>query len=246
MTALSLPENVAHLWYVQTDELTDPTLLEAYVDLQTPEEKHRWRRFLVEPARLQHLVARALCRTTLSRYVEVDPADWRFRAGSKGKPFIEEPEIDLDLQFNLSHADGCVVCLVALGRDVGVDVEDRERREPPLSIADRWFSPSEVHELYSLPQERQLHRFFDYWTLKESYIKARGLGLSLPRDQFSFHLTGPGPIGIAFDPRLEDDPASWQFERIDLSPRHPAAVAIRRGTDSNLSIQAHACIPLQT
>ena len=245
MSRIPLPDNEAHLWIVKTDDLHDPTLLEAYAELQTDQEKKRWKRYLVEPARHQHLVARALCRTTLSRYAEVDPVDWRFESGPKGKPFIAQPSPDLDLRFNLSHTGGCIICLVALGLEVGADVENRERREPPLDIADRWFSPSEVHELRALPHEHQLRRFFDYWTLKEAYIKARGLGLSLPLDQFSFDLTKPESIGIAFDPKLEDDPNRWQFQRIDLGSRHPAAIAIEREDRPDLTLRLFPCTPLR-
>src|SRR4029078_6585429 len=113
--------------------------------------------------------------------------------------------------------------------DVGVDVEDRTRKGETVQIADRFFSPVEVAALRALPEERQRERFFDYWTLKEAYIKARGMGLAIPLDQFSFLLEPDMPIRIAFDPRLADDPLAWQFEQFALGGSHQTSAAVRRG-----------------
>ncbi len=141
------------------------------------------------------------------------------------------------IRFNLSNTRGLIACLVALDRDVGVDVEDTERASSAVDIADRFFSPGEVRALRALPQERQRARFFEYWTLKESYIKARGMGLAIPLDQFSFHLDDGPAIGISFDPRLGDDRSAWQFALYQPSARHTMAAAIRSGGGPPLSIE---------
>lgn len=190
------------------------------------DERKKRDRFRFEKDQHTCLVTRALVRTVLSRYEDVAPEAWRFRANEHGRPEIDEPHEARSLKFNLSHTNGLIVCLVARGREVGVDVEDRERRGRLLDVADRFFSPSEVAALRALPKREQLDRFFLYWTLKESYIKARGMGLAIPLSQFSFDV-GPD-IAIAFDPRLEDDPVSWQFTAMSCGRRHAVAAAFRR------------------
>ena len=70
--------------------------------------------------------------------------------------------------------------------------------------------------------------FFDYWTLKEAYIKARGFGLALPLADFAFTLAPPAPPQIAFEPALEDDPDTWQFAQDWPTPVHRLALAVRR------------------
>jgi 4'-phosphopantetheinyl transferase len=131
-------------------------------------------------------------------------------------------------------------CIVALDRAVGVDVENCERSGNLLGVADRFFSPSEVGALQGLPADEQWRRFFCYWTLKESYIKAKGKGLAIPLGQFSFDLDrvdGSG-IHISFDPRLRDDPASWQFVLFSYGRRHTVAAGIRRrGRDLRLRVR---------
>jgi 4'-phosphopantetheinyl transferase len=239
-----LPDDEVHLWYLLTEQVTDPALLTAYEALLTPEERARRDRYRFEHSRREYLLTRALVRTTLSRYAPVAPAAWRFSANEYGRPEIEA-EAHRALRFNLSNTQGLIACVVTRGREVGVDVEDTERSGETVSIADSFFSPSEVAALRALPPELRRSRFFDYWTLKEAYIKARGMGLSIPLDQFSFLLRPQAPIGIAFDPRLGDDAATWQFERFALSPRHRTAVAVRRGSGPDLRFVVRATLPLQ-
>jgi len=242
--SVSLSQTEAHLWCVFPETLTDPGLLQDYHDLMCPEERAQQQRFHFEKGRHEYLVTRALVRTVLSRYVNVDPRTWRFQQNAYGKPQIAHPQGTLPLCVNLSHTNGLIVCLVALDREVGVDVEDMERLGMTVEIADRFFSRAEVSALLALPVETQRSRFFEYWTLKEAYIKARGMGLSLPLEQFSFHLEMNRPVRISFDPRLEDDPRSWQFAQFRLTSRHIVAVGIRRGVGPDLDIQVRWTVPL--
>jgi len=125
-----------------------------------------------------------------------------------------------------------------------VDVETVERRGRTIEIADRYFAPDEVRDLHALPDDRRRERFFEYWTLKESYIKARGMGLAIPLEQFSFELEPGRPIRIDIDSRLADDPRLWQFERMSWPPSHLVALAIRRGSAADFVVRTRACVPL--
>jgi 4'-phosphopantetheinyl transferase len=216
----------AHLWYVRPDTVRDPALLRAYDALQTDDERARGARFVFERHRHQHLVTRALVRTTLSRYAPVAPDAWRFVENAQGRPEIDSPAAARGLRFSLSHSDNLIACLVARDVDVGVDVEDTTRPVEHLAIGGRFFSPAEAAALAALPARQQGARFFQYWTLKESYIKARGLGLSLPLAAFSFRIDGDD-IRISFEPTIEDDPAAWRFTQFSIG-HHAVATAIRR------------------
>jgi 4'-phosphopantetheinyl transferase len=244
-------DHEVHLWYVDPEQVADDQLLAAYRALLTPAELERTARFVFERGRREHLITRVLVRTTLSRYYPaVDPRSWQFNANPYGRPEIVAPATAPPLRFNVSHTERLIVCLVAAGREIGVDVEDIGRHAP-LDVADRYFSPHEAAELFSRPAAARPDRFFDYWTLKESYIKARGLGLQLPLDQFSFHLaaahqTSAPPITISFGPEIADDPATWQFSLRILTPRHRLAVAIRRApAEPDLAIRLVPVVPLR-
>ncbi len=231
------------MWIVEPERIDDRSLLEAYWGLLDAQERERQRRFRFERHQRQYLVSHALVRLTLSRYAPVAPAAWGFQTNSYGRPEVQG-EWGRRLRFNLSHTDGMALVAVGLASELGADVEDAERSGDTVEIADHYFSASEVTALRALPRERQKERFFEYWTLKESYIKARGAGLSLPLDQFAFHLEPGQPPRISFDPRMRDVPEAWQFVQLRPSARHQAAVAVQRPRGQPLTIRWQFTVPL--
>ena len=87
-------------------------------------------------------------------------------------------------------------------------------------------------------------RFFHYWTLKEAYIKARGMGLALPLRHFTYTFPEPGEVAIAFDPEIEDREPEWQLALWEASPHHYLATAIRRGEGPDLEVVVRRSTPL--
>ena len=133
----------------------------------------------------EFLVGRALLRHVLSQFVPgVDPINWRFKTNPFGKPEIESPVGGSRLKFNLAHCKGVLVLAVGELESLGVDVENTVRTGNLDDIARLHFSPEEYADLC---QDTLLfvRRFIEYWTLKEAFIKAIGLGLSLPLNQFT-------------------------------------------------------------
>jgi 4'-phosphopantetheinyl transferase len=245
MEPLVLTPGVAHLWYVFSDRVRDARLLAEYHRIMAPAEAEQQARFYFPEGRHEYLLTRALVRSVLSRYARVAPEAWTFVRNDHGCPRISGPAGAPPIRFNLSNTRGLIACLVALDRDVGVDVEDTERSSATVEIADRFFSPSEVRALHAQPESNQRARFFEYWTLKEAYIKARGMGLAIPLDQFSFHLDDGPEIRISFDPRLGDDPGVWQFAQFRPSARHAMAAALRKGDGPPLTIELRETVPLE-
>lgn len=245
MSLTLLPGRI-HLWFAFPDEITDQALLASYVSLLTEEEKARWQRFYFAKHRHQYLITRALVRSTLSSYVDIDPQDWRFSANKYGKPEIIRELLDIPIRFNLSHTDGLIMCGIVLNNDLGVDVESLERTNATINIARHCFSEQEAQDLNNVPESQQKQRFFEYWTLKEAYIKARGMGLSLPLDQFGFSIHDGRPLEITFDLRLEDNPEHWQFWRLRPSEKHLAAIAVKSKKHSEFQLLVKKSVPLQS
>jgi 4'-phosphopantetheinyl transferase len=241
---LPLPDDEVHLWHVDPGSVSDPAVLAAYRGMFSAEEGERYARYRVEGVRHQFLVTRGLVRTILSGYGPLEPKAWRFECNEFGRPEVVNFPGPRQLRFNLSHSDGCIVCGVAWERDLGVDVEFVDRRSGGPHLARRFFAAREVDDLLALPLSRQRSAFFDYWTLKEAYIKARGKGLAIPLDKFGFILRRGQPIRLECDADLCDDPAAWQFMQFDLSPRHRLALAVRREFDGDCRLAVHPFRPL--
>jgi 4'-phosphopantetheinyl transferase len=233
-------EDEIEIWYVFSDHVSDPELLSRYEALMSPEEKSRRDRFMQEKDRHQHLIARALVRTTLSRYVDVPPQAWTFMPNRYGRPEISGP-VETLLRFNLSHTRGLVACAVAWDREIGVDVENVERHGEYVHLAQRFFAAREAAHVAALPTDQQKDVFFQYWTLKESYIKARGMGLALPLGDFAFRLEEP--ITITFSGSITDDPSNWRFHRLRLGEHHKMALAVGSGNEE-VRITLRETVPL--
>lgn len=218
------------VWLWPTEQ-APADLQQRYAHWLNDEERARCERLKIDRVRFEYVMTRVLARHALSTVEPaVDPAAWTFERNEHGKPEVVGPVGRATLRFNLSNTHGLVACAITRDVDVGIDIESRERDSDALAIADRYFSESEVIALRALPEHEQVRRFFEYWTLKEAYIKARGMGLAIPLGQFSFLLDGRSDqgIGIAFDERLQDNPAMWSFALHSVSAQHQLALALHR------------------
>jgi 4'-phosphopantetheinyl transferase len=230
-TTLALAPGEGHLWLAFYDEVFDESLKGAYRALLDPSERQQEPRFYFAADRLRYLVTRALVRTTLSRYVpEIEPGDWVFAENAYGRPEIANDAAGCaHLSFNISHTHSLIVLGVMRDGALGVDVENIGARQAPIEVADRFFAPDEVAALAATPLDQQHYRFFEYWTFKEAYIKARGMGLSLPLDQFSFRYPDDRSVTLTLRPELADDAARWRFWQFRPTPQYLVAICAERG-----------------
>lgn len=223
----SLEPGEVHVWLSTAETEVDAAWLAAARELMNAEERARQDRFLFDRSRRQFAVARVLVRQVLAGYTGVAARELRFAANQHGRPALVGCD-HAGIDFNLSHTDGLAALAVTRTREIGIDVEDAERRARPEEVADHFFAPAEVAGLMALPEAARRARFFDLWTLKEAYIKARGMGLAIPLDAFAYDLSrGREAIDLAIDASLADPRAGWQFHLEDATPRHRLAVAVR-------------------
>ena len=224
-----LAPTVIHLWICKFAEVTDPALSATYADLLDDQERGKMQRLKFPQHRQGYCISHALVRTALSHYQQsYQPQDWRFCYNDYGKPEIVAEQNPTNLQFNLSHCDDMAVCAVTLQEPIGVDIEHHSSRNAMLPLAERYFAAAEVHALTALPVHHQHKRFFDYWTLKEAYIKAHGKGLSMQLDQVCFDLDTAGVIKITTPATANK---SWYLQLMDLTQEH--TLAICRGHNPN-------------
>lgn len=231
------------LWLNYYAEIADEALLARLRRLLSDEERAQEPRFFFADDRRRYLLTRALVRTVLSRYADVAAADWRFSSNAYGRPQIAACHGQAQrLSFNLSHTRGLIALAVSEQRTLGVDVEHLSVRRVSAGIADRFFAPDEVAALQAVAAEHQQQRFFEYWTFKESYIKARGMGLSIPLDRFSFHYPHERGVDLSIEPDLGDDATRWRFWQCRPTPDYLLALCAER-SDAPTQISLRRTIP---
>ena len=202
---LELGEAGVDVWHCYLDALGDDYAgLLSSLDAQ---EIERYRGFSSEAAARQFLAGRALARAALSCYANVPPRLWSFAANEHGRPAIDEPRAHRGLCFNLSHTSGAAVLAIGRVPEVGIDVETTDRPVDIEWIGRSVFTQSERGWLTAGGSGSERDRFFDLWTLKEAYIKARGRGFSLrPGQPRAGQFGRPFPAAVLA--RLRSEPGA--------------------------------------
>jgi 4'-phosphopantetheinyl transferase len=174
------------------------------------------------------IIARGALRKILSRYLCVAPGQIRFTYSPYGKPALAEAAHELS--FNVSHSHEVALYAVTLGREVGLDVEFIREDFASMEIAEHFFSREEVAALRALPSHLQTLAFFNCWTRKEAYIKARGEGLSHPLDQFAVSCAPGEPAAILSSKSDPLEVSRWWLHELRPGPGYAAALALQGGS----------------
>lgn len=206
------------------------------------DERAKYERFQFPQHRKEYLLGQSLVRTALSEYSETAPEEWRFELGEYGKPAVHSDQNTKNCYFNLSHSAGLIVVAVSMHEAVGVDIERNTRERRIEQIAHRHFAAPEVSALLALPEDERQARFYSLWTLKEAYIKAKGMGLAISLQKFGFdflHDTGQ-ELQFWVDETLGDDPGDWQFWQLEAIADFDLAVAVATGNSGSIA-KIEAC-----
>jgi 4'-phosphopantetheinyl transferase len=221
-----------HVWRAELNP-DAPALRELWGTLSA-DERARAGRFHFQRDRDHFVAARGRLRDILSRYLGTPPDGLRFSYDGYGKPSLVGAVGGGPLRFNVSHSQGVALYAVTKGREVGVDVEFVREDFAGLEIAEHFFSRREVEALRAVAPGERASAFFDCWTRKEAYIKARGEGLSHPLHLFTVSLAPGRPAALLC---TEDDPqeaARWSLVALFPGAGYRAALAVR-GEVSSLS-----------
>ncbi len=180
------------------------------------EEREHALRFVFEKDRRRWVVAHGVLRVLLSQYLLVDPGDLQFSFNPFGKPSVAHPQTGERLQFNMAHSADLALYAFHFDRQVGIDVEYMRKDVEYMQLARFYFSPREYTNLQALPPKLQQEAFFLCWTRKEAYIKAKGLGLSIPLETFDVSLVPGEPAKLLTIQTDVDAADHWSL--FDLVP----------------------------
>jgi 4'-phosphopantetheinyl transferase len=142
------------------------------------DERGRAVRFVRQEDQLRYILAHGSIRAVLARYTGLDPSSMTFQMGERGKPALVETKNGRHcIHFNLSHSHGRMLIAVALGQDVGADLEQIQDEVEAVKLAERFYAPSEHRRVAGLAGLDQVKRFYRYWVAKEAVLKGQAVGL---------------------------------------------------------------------
>lgn len=159
-----------------------------------------------------------LLRKTLANELEISLEAIKIEIDSYGKPFLKGKT----RQFNLSHAEDIII-LATDDMPIGIDTEYVRPLDDLKHLLEH-FSEDEKQALLAKNKEQQLDFFYDLWTLKESYVKALGKGLSCSLQSFSITVSEKE----AFLSKSVNSDISWYFKRYTFGTHYKCAVCARR------------------
>jgi 4'-phosphopantetheinyl transferase len=231
-----MDDDLVELRWLVVDEIGDGdwVTLSAILD---PAEQERADRLRFRHGRQAYIAAHALVRIMLACHLGRPATTLRFTVGRFGRPEVYDESGGPPVRFNLSHTNGLVAAALVRRHDVGIDVEVLDGRRLDLDLAVRTFARAEADHLRRVAPTALPEAALAFWTLKEAYIKAIGLGLNCPLDSFVITLD---PISIYFVPPGADDPAQWLFRRWRPTPAHVLALALRHERPEAVRVNARA------
>lgn len=224
-----LPLGQAHIWRANLD--IEPELRAFFEVTLSPDERQRAYRFYFEKDRLHFIAARGVLRQLLGRYLQKDPKDIVFSYTSYGKPFLVDYTC---LQFNISHSKGYALFGIVQEFPIGIDLEFIRPKIEFERLAKRFFSPNETQALLKLSATERYHGFFNCWTRKEAFIKAKGEGLSLPLDQFEVSLVPNTPAKLMATHWNPLEAADWHLHELFPQTNFVGALAVKGKVETKL------------
>lgn len=187
-------------------------------------ETERAEKFHFRGDRNRFIAAHSYLRQILARYLDMEPDEIRYTYNEHGKPELD-PGFH-QLRFNLSHSKSVGLIAVTMKSRIGVDVELIKDNEDITQIAQRFFSPGEIEQLLNQPDSQRDEAFFRCWTRKEAYLKALGVGMLIPLNQFEVDFVPGVPPRIKHTGGNEGEAARWSLYHIDPQEKYIGALAV--------------------
>jgi 4'-phosphopantetheinyl transferase len=189
----------------------------------SPDERTRAAGFHFDRDRSRYVVTHGAVRAILARRLGLLPQQVAFEVGPNGKPRLGAG--DAGIRFNLSHSGDIALCAVTTGAEVGVDIEALRAVPDAEAIARRHFAAREVEDWLRLSPSERPDGFLRLWSCKEAWIKACGMGLSMPLDASEICVSGDSArLHSVHGSQLEA--SRWTLRTFDPVPGYVGAVCL--------------------
>lgn len=189
------------------------------------QEQHRAARFATDRLTRRFVVCRAATRSILADYAGQDAGQLEFSHTQYGKPALIGPDATALVRFNVSHSADLAVLAVAWQREIGVDVEAIKPIMHMDQMVQRCLSPAEQRAFQNNKGANPTKLFLTYWTHKEAYLKAIGMGLQIPLSAIEFDLHEQGQSRITgLPPGQAGETGDFQVLQLGLGDGYRGAL----------------------
>jgi 4'-phosphopantetheinyl transferase len=223
-TNINIYQNETHVWLLPLELESDQ--LHQLRTFLSDDEMDRAERVHFDKQRNHYIAARGQMRKIINNYLRIKDEKLVFVYNEFGKPYLENNPI----HFNLSHSHELALLAINMNYELGVDIEWIHRKTDLMPIGERFFSENEFTELNALPANLQRQGFFNCWTRKESYIKARGVGLGIPLSKFEVSLKPDESVQLKSTQHDPEAANKWKLYAFDPYPDYTAALTINTNT----------------
>lgn len=194
----------------------------------SPDEHQKADGFLFEDLRKKYIISRGILRLLLGQYLKSSPQTISLGYSFYGKPFVKDQK---KFFFNLSHSHAYTAYIFSAHHQVGIDIEYKNPFFDFESLVPYVLTPSEktTYEEFRSCERRDL--FYNVWTLKESFLKARGLGLSHLNEPIETYQKGRGHFSFRHSDKNTMNPIDfnqWTFTSISVLENYSLAVSIHQ------------------
>ncbi|PFJ51519.1 4'-phosphopantetheinyl transferase family protein [Bacillus thuringiensis] len=195
------------------------------------EKKYRVEKFINKKDKIRTLIGEILIRTIIFEKFKIGNEYIRFNKNQYGKPYLKDYR---NFNFNISHSGEYVLCAVD-NKPIGIDVEKVKYIEYK-EISKNFFTTKEFNHITNQDLKFQLDGFYEMWTLKESYIKCCGQGLSMPLNSFCIELDEYKNIKVVSNNRYKEH--TFKIFNIELGYK-VAVCSLNREICNNITSLNH-------
>ncbi|MDJ0950851.1 MAG: 4'-phosphopantetheinyl transferase superfamily protein [Alphaproteobacteria bacterium] len=211
------------LWVLPIRSPLETEMQRRCIEIMPLQERRSIERYKDAARQAQALAARALLRRALSHRLGLPAPEWRFEAAPRGRLRLAAAQNPRRADFSLAHTEACVVCAIAEGARVGVDVEAIARLPDLRAVARTFLAPREYEAVAAMTPQEAETAMIRLWTLKEALAKGVGAGMALAFETIRFDVARLSP-GVEIECLSA---ANWRFRTWDVGTTHAIALAFR-------------------
>ncbi len=213
---LTLPDEVpiqVEVWQLKLD-VQAPILSSDLAPLSESERIHALR-FYIHADQVRSIATRTMLRKLLAEKTLSRPETLHFVTNEYGKPALQD---HAGIEFNVSHSGSFALIALSTIGAVGVDIERYDRRIDAKNLGEYVFTPVERENQFETTEA-----FIQQWVVKESALKALGVGIADHLQSISILRGGNERYHIVHDnPEWEGLKVWW----IDAPDGYASALAI--------------------